>query len=69
MFNVVFVIVVRRIKLYVIAFCNSNTARDSKKYSDTSLAAKGALADRLQNSKWPPGGPKMANGVWKGVYS
>ena len=23
---------------------------------------------RLQNPKWPPGGPKMANGVWKGVY-
>ena len=21
----------------------------------------------LQNPKWPPGGPKMANGVWKGV--
>merc|ERR1711954_14089 len=23
---------------------------------------------RLQNPKWPPGGPKMADGVWKGVY-
>ena len=22
----------------------------------------------LQNPKWPPGGPKMADGVWKGVY-
>ena len=22
----------------------------------------------LQNPKWPPVGPKMANGVWKGVY-
>merc|ERR1711954_295461 len=22
----------------------------------------------LQNPKWPPGGPKMAEGVWKGVY-
>ena len=21
-----------------------------------------------KNSKWPPGGPKMANGVWRGVY-
>ena len=38
---------------------------------NTSLAAKGALAhrlQRLQNPKWPPGGPKMADGVWKGVY-
>ena len=23
---------------------------------------------RLQNPKWPPGGPKMVDGVWKGVY-
>merc|ERR1711942_374612 len=23
---------------------------------------------RLQNPKWPPGGPKMADRVWKGVY-
>ena len=22
----------------------------------------------LQNPKRPPGGPKMADGVWKGVY-
>ena len=38
---------------------------------NTSLAAKGALAHRLhrlQNPKWPPGGSKMADGVWKGVY-
>ena len=37
---------------------------------DTSLVAKGALAHRLQrleNPKWPPGGPKIADGVWKGV--
>ena len=41
------------------------------KDSNTSLAAKGALAyrlQRLQNPKWPPGGPEMADGVWKGVY-
>ena len=38
------------------------------KKEKTSLAAKGALAHRLQNPKWPPGGPKMADGVWKGVY-
>ena len=37
--------------------------------SNTSLAAKGALAHRLhrlQNPKWPPGGPIMADGFWKG---
>jgi len=51
--------------------------------SNTSLAAPGALAHRLQrrtarkaneanffyenlkNPKWPPGGPKMADRVWK----
>ena len=41
-------------------------------YMNTSLAAKGALAHRLQrslqNQKWPPGGPKISEGVWKGVY-
>ena len=26
-----------------------------------------ATPHHLQNSKWPPGGPKMADGVWKGV--
>ena len=36
---------------------------------NTSLVAKGALAHRLQNPKWPPWGPKIADGVWKGVYS
>ena len=38
---------------------------------NTSLAAPGALAhclQCLQNQKWPLGGPKMADGVWKGVY-
>ena len=24
--------------------------------------------ENLKNPKWPPGGPKMADGVWKGVY-
>ena len=28
-----------------------------------------ATPHRLQNPKWPPGGPKMAGGVRKGVYS
>ena len=32
---------------------------------NTSLAAKGAMPHRLQNPRWPPGGPKMAEGVWK----
>ena len=27
-----------------------------------------ATPHRLQNPKWPPGGPKMADGVWKGAY-
>ena len=27
-----------------------------------------ATPQRLQNPKWPPGGPKIADGVWKGVY-
>ena len=27
-----------------------------------------AMQYHLQNPKWPPGGPKMADGVWKGVY-
>ena len=27
-----------------------------------------AMPHRLQNLKWPPGGPKTAEGVWKGVY-
>ena len=27
-----------------------------------------AMPHGLHNPKWPPGGPKMANGVWKGVY-
>ena len=27
-----------------------------------------ATPQRLQNPKWPPGGPKIAEGVWKGVY-
>ena len=42
-------------------------------YKNTSLAVPGdtcsqpATPHRHQNSKWPPGGPKMANRVWKGV--
>ena len=31
-------------------------------------AAPPATPHRLQNPKWPPGGPKMAEGVWKGVH-
>ena len=27
-----------------------------------------AMPHRLKNPKWPSGGPKMADGVWKGVY-
>ena len=42
---------------------------------NASLAVPGALTcsqpatpHHLQNPKWPPGGPKMADRVWKGVY-
>ena len=48
---------------------SSDTNRTGIK--NTSLAAQGALAHRLQNlqnPKWPPVGPKMADEVWKGVY-
>ena len=27
-----------------------------------------AMPHRVQNPKWPPEGPKMADEVWKGVY-
>ena len=37
-------------------------------YMNISLASPGALAHCLQNQKWSLGGPKMAEGVWKGVY-
>ena len=46
-------------------------AISSKFHINTSLAVPGALAhclQRLQNPKWPPGGPKMAEGVWKGFW-
>ena len=48
--------------------CDGGGKKRKKTGKNTSLAAKGALANRLQNPKWPPGGPKMAEGVWKGVY-
>ena len=43
-----------------------------KTYENTSLAAKGDSLTACNiappaKSKWPPGGPKMAEGVWKGV--
>ena len=28
-----------------------------------------ATPHRLQNPKWPPGGPKMADGVWKDFWA
>ena len=31
-------------------------------------AAPPATPHRLQNPKWPPGGPKIADGVWNVVY-
>ena len=55
------------------------TEKKIRKEKNTSLAAPGALAHRLQrrttcNTAPPatphrvPVGPKMADGVWKGVY-
>ena len=44
------------------------TAQAISNFPNTSLAAPGALAHRLQNPKLLLGGPKMADGVWKGVY-
>ena len=45
-----------------------------KKRKNTSLAAPGthsppAMPHCLQNPKWPLGGPKMADRIWKGVYT
>ena len=28
----------------------------------------GGTHSPLQNPKWPPGGPKMTNGGWKGAH-
>ena len=39
--------------------------RKEKKLVNTSLAAKGPLAYRLQNPKWPPGAPKWPTGSGK----
>ena len=39
----------------------------NSKNKNTSLAAPGALAHRLQNPKWLPDSPKMADRAWKGV--
>ena len=38
------------------------------KYQPSGTRSPPATPHRLQNPKWPPGGPKMAEGVWKGVY-
>ena len=48
-------------------YCNfCRPKKNLKKFENTCLVAPGALAhrlQRLQNQKWPPVGPKMANGV------
>ena len=36
---------------------------------DHQPTGKGGTRSPPANPKWPPGGPKMADGVWKGVYS
>ena len=55
--------------LFVVPLQHYELTKVQKKFQyNTSLAVKGALAHRLQNQKWPPGGSKMADRVLKGVY-
>ena len=51
------------IKTSVLYIQHSKTTKEN-----TRLAVLGVLAHRMQNLKWPLGGPKMADGVWIGVY-
>ena len=44
---------------------SAGTDNDIKKGGTRSLPA---TPHRLQDPKWLPGGPKIADGVWKGVY-
>ena len=51
---------------------NGEEKKTEKKKENTSLAAPGALPAmpyRLLNQKWPTGGPKFGNRVWKRVQS
>ena len=46
-------------------------SKNKKKYQPSGeggARSPPATPHRPQNPKWPPGGPKMAEGVWKGVY-
>ena len=48
---------------------NRNASQRQRGHSLTVCnSAQPATPHSLQNPKWPPGGPKMANGVWKCVY-
>ena len=53
---------------------NGNINNNNNNIENTSLVAKGALAHLLQRrtackiQNGRQGGPKMADGVWKGVY-
>ena len=49
------------------SFFNSEN-QDICEYGEGGTRSPPATPHRLQNPKWPPGGPKMADGVWKGVY-
>ena len=52
--------------------CDREKNKKEKKYQpsgEVGACLPPATPHRLQNPKWPPGGPKMAEGVWKGVYT
>ena len=58
-------------KFCIFDFVHAHIMWEEDWKENTSLAAKGALAhclQRLQNPKWPLGGPKMADRVWKSAY-
>ena len=50
---------------------NIRCCKHSQKYQPSGKGgtrSPPATPHHLQNAKWPPGGPIMADGVWKGVY-
>merc|ERR1711923_62259 len=49
-------------------YSNMGAANNFRKISFLIRAIRISTNQSPQNPKWPPGGPKMADGVWKGVY-
>ena len=57
---------------FLVTDVNNLTLIDATRENSPWCGEGGALSlpatlHRLQNPKWPPGGPKMTDGVWKGV--